>query len=123
MINKGLFLVFSLWVFPAGAVELSGLDFFVCLQKTAITVQARTLRVHQFPNKKKCAVIYSVSGQDKVIAQGGWLSFCKKTLKKAVQNLQKGLWECHSQKSIQTFYAFPQKSPKKSPKNSDFFDF
>ena len=91
---------------PLQAEELPAKDFFFCLHRKARTVEARTVRVHQFFKEKKCAVIYSVEGQDKVLSSGRWLAFCEKKAREVVNNLQKGLWKCTEQQKdkIQVFY-------------------
>ena len=105
--TKSLFFIFVLFVSPLQALELPAKDFFVCLQKTAAKIKSRTVRVHQFPNENKCAVVYSVKGKDQMVFYGGWLSFCEKKAKQVVSNLEKGLWQCTNQKNqVEVFYSF-----------------
>ena len=107
MIKNSLCILISLLTFSLQALEVETKDFFSCLQKTATTIESRTVRIHQFLDENKCAVVYSVEGQDKVISHGSWLSFCESTAAKVVANLQKGLWKCEGQKNqVKVFYSF-----------------
>ncbi len=93
---------------PLSAKEITAESFFFCQHKKATAVEARTVRIHQFPEKNKCAVIYSVKGRDQVISKGRWLSFCEKKAEQTAANLQKGLWKCDRQdKQVQVFYSAP----------------
>ena len=77
------------------------------MQRTATAVESRTVRIHQFPEENKCAVIYSIEGQDQVISQGPWFSFCEKKAEQVIANLQKGLWKCKKQQEpVKVFYSF-----------------
>lgn len=103
---RSLFFVTGLFAFPLQAMELETKEFFVCFQKKATEVESRTVRIHQFPEKNKCAVIYSVDGQDQMVSQGRWLTFCEKKAKQVAANLQKGLWKCEQQKNkVKVFYS------------------
>lgn len=97
----------SLFVLSLQASELETKEFFFCLQKKARAVESRTVRIHQFPEENKCIVVYSVYGQDQMISQGSWFSFCEKKAKQVITNLQEGLWDCkkHSNQ-VKVFYSF-----------------
>lgn len=97
----------SLFVFSLQALELESKKFFFCLQKKAKAIESRTVRIHQFPKENKCAVLYSVDGQDQIISQGKWLSFCEKKANQVTTNLQKGLWRCRKYSNqVRVFYSF-----------------
>ena len=104
---KGLLLFLTGFpLLPLQAEERTAKDFFFCQHRKARTVEARTIRIHQFLKEKKCAVVYSVEGQDKVISSGRWPAFCEKKAREVVNNLQKGLWKCEEQQKdkVQVFY-------------------
>ncbi len=107
MIKRTLFFGLALSIFSVQALEPKTKDFFLCFQKTAPRVQSRTVRIHQFPDEKKCLVIYSVKGKDQIISQGGWMTFCEKKAKQVVDNLTKGLWQCRKENQIEVFFPFP----------------
>ena len=104
---KSLSLFFlSFAFFSLQALELESKEFLFCSKKTARFIQARTLRIHHFSKENKCAVIYSIKGQDRILSHGRWLAFCKKRLKQVADNLQKGLWECEKQREpVSVFYS------------------
>ena len=94
--------------FSHSAEELTARSFFFCLHKKARAVESRTVRIHQFPKNNKCAVIYSVDGQDQMLSQGRWFAFCEKKARQVIDNLQKGLWKCKEHtKQVKVFYSFP----------------
>lgn len=105
MIRSGLFVCFSLPLLSL-AVELEAQSFFFCFQRTATGLQSRTVRVHQFPSEDKCAVFYSIKGQDRVLSLGRWLVFCNNKARQVVDNLEKGLWKCREQKGAPVFYSY-----------------
>ena len=88
----------------AQAKELKSSDFYICIKKTAVEVQSRNLRIHEFEKDQKCAVFYSVKGKDQVLSSGKWLRFCKKKLKQVIANLEKGLWDCKKKPEVEVFY-------------------
>lgn len=99
--------------FPLQSLEIETRSFFFCQHKRATAVESRTVRIHQFSEENKCAVIYSVKGQDQVVSQGRWLSFCKKKARQIVDNLQEGLWKCEQQGDlVQVFYSISQSDPE-----------
>ena len=85
--------------------ELKSTDFYICIKKTAIEVQSRNLRIHQFEKEERCVVFYSVKGKDQVISSGKWLRFCKKKLAQTIENLEKGLWNCKKKPEVQVLYS------------------
>ena len=97
--------------FSVQALELDTKSFYFCSYKTATQIKSRTVRVHYFPEEKKCAVFYAVKGKDKIIASGRWLSFCETKANQTVENLQKELWKCSPQK-IKVFYPLEKKLNK-----------
>ena len=98
---------------PIQALELDTKNFYVCSYKTATQVKNRTLRIHYFPEEKKCAVFYTIKGVDKVIASGKWLAFCETKAKELAENLEQSLWKCKSYKeTVQVFYPFEQEKTK-----------
>ena len=101
-------LFFVLMGFPVcsfSSVELESPAFFVCIRKQATAVESRTIGVYQFAEENKCAVVYSIGGQDQMVSRGRWLSFCNKKAQQVVGNLQEGLWKCHKQNKVQTVYS------------------
>lgn len=111
---KSLFLtLISFFIFSTSALELKSEPFFVCLQKTATVIQSRSIRVHQFSDKSRCAVIYSVDGRDQMISQAYRMSFCHKKAQQVVDNLEKGLWECKKQNQAELFYPVLSSSENK----------
>ena len=106
MIKSLLFVLISLSAFSPQALELETQEFFFCFQNTATTVEARTIRIHSFPEENKCAVVYSIEGQDQMISSGRWLRFCEKKAQRVIDNLQKGLWKCKKQRQkVKVFYS------------------
>ena len=105
-------LLFSL-SFSVQALELNSQSFYICTYKTATQIKNRNVRIHYFPEEKKCAVFYTIKGIDKIIASGRWLPFCKTKGKELVENLEKALWKCKfSKESVKVFYPFKeQKTP------------
>ena len=101
------FISWAYFSFQAGwALELPVKNYFFCLRQKAIAVESRTIRVQEFPEKENfCAVIYSVKGQDKIVAQGRWLAFCEKAAKKLKTRLQQNLWKCNQKTKVQVFYS------------------
>ena len=109
MIRNLSILLLSGLAFPLQSLEIEAQSFFFCQHKKATAVESRTVRIHQFPEENKCAVIYSVKGQDQMIYQGRWLSFCKKKAKQVIAKLQEGLWKCQQQDElVQVFYSVSQ---------------
>ena len=106
--------------FSVQALELDTKSFYVCAYKTATQVKNRTIRIHYFPEEKKCAVFYTVKGTDKVIASGRWLSFCETKAKKLAENIEKALWKCKFYKqSIKVFYPFEQEKALSDDNSSE----
>lgn len=104
-----LILLLSSSAFPLQSLEIEARSFFFCQHKRATAIESRTVRIHQFPEENKCAVIYSVQGQDQMLSHGRWLSFCKKKARQVVDNLQEGLWKCEQQDDlVQVFYSASQ---------------
>ena len=58
--------------------------------------------------------------RDRIISQGGWLSFCERKAKQVVDELQEqGLWKCESQHNqVKIFYAFPESTVEDKSKPS-----
>ena len=106
--------------FFAQSLELDTKNFYFCSYKTAIQVKNRTIRVHYFPEEKKCAVFYAIAGNDKLVASGRWLAFCNTKAQQIVENLQKELWKCkaHNQ-PIKVFYPFEPEKPSTDSANSE----
>lgn len=102
---KGCLLILILFSLPAWALEKPTTDFFICNQKTATSVKVRSIRIHDFSEEKKCAVIYSVQGQDELLYYGRWKSFCKNKAQEVLDNLKKGLWECEAFPPVSVFYS------------------
>ncbi|MCZ0931853.1 MAG: hypothetical protein OXJ52_01705 [Oligoflexia bacterium] len=95
--------------FSVQSLELDTKSFYFCAYKTATQVKNRTVRIHYFPEEKKCAVFYTVKGTDKIIASGRWLAFCKTKADQLVENLQKELWKCKfSNQEVKVFYPLDQ---------------
>ena len=106
MIQSLLFILINLSATSLQAWELETQEFFFCFQNTATAVETRTVRVHSFPEENKCAVVYSIDGQDQMISAGRWLSFCKKKAQRVIDNLHKGLWKCKKQhQEVKVFYS------------------
>ena len=102
------------------SLELNTESFYFCSYKTAIEVKSQTIRIHYFPEEKKCAVFHTVKGKDTLIASGRWLSFCETKAHQTVENLQKELWKCESyKKTVKVFYPFKQKQPQTYNTNSE----
>ena len=74
---KSLFLIcislFAFFCFLLLSLRQNNI-FSVCKEQ-ATAVESRTVRIHQFPEENKCAVIYSVEGQDQMISQGPMVFF------------------------------------------------
>ena len=85
MLRNLFFFFIILFVSSLQALELKTQDFFFCFKRTATSVESRTIRIHNFSKEDKCAVIYSIAGQDQMVSQGRWLSFCKKKAKKIMK--------------------------------------
>ena len=110
--KKSFLLLVSLISISGQALELEAKDFFFCIYKKATNVEARTIRIHQFPEENKCAVVYSVNGKDNMVSYGRWLSFCKSKMEQVAANLTKRLWQCEKQeKPVPVFYSFSKKAP------------
>ena len=93
--------------FYAQSLELESQNFYICSYKTATQIKSRSLRTHYFPKENKCAVFYTVKGEDKIIASGRWKTFCETKTKEVVENLEKERWSCKSQKeAVKVFYPF-----------------
>ena len=91
------------------ALELDTKAFYFCTYKTATQVKNRAIRIHYFPQEKKCAVFYTVKGLDQMVASGRWLSFCETKANELAENLEKGLWKCKFyNQAIKVFYPFEQ---------------
>ena len=104
------FLGICLLSIPLQAFELRATDFFFCTYKKATNMEARTIRIHQFPEENKCAVVYSVNGKDNMLSYGRWLAFCKNKAEQVAENLQKSLWQCTKQeKTVTVVYSFSKK--------------
>ena len=104
-----VFLLTGAFIAPSFSEELKALDYFVCEKKTATEILSRTIRVHYFPKIKKCAVIYSVKGQDRLISSGKWLAFCRRRAREQAEKIQKRLWACQQISQIEVFYASDKK--------------
>ena len=96
-----------LFMYSAGAGDLTTHSFWLCLQKRATGVGVRTLRLHHFPEENRYVMIYTKGGQDQVECQGRRRSSCEKVLNKIKANLEKGLWECKSFQHVKVFYPVP----------------
>lgn len=108
--KKKLLLWISLIAVPGQALEMEAKEFFFCVYKKATNMEARTIRIHQFPEENKCAVVYSVNGKDNMVSYGRWLSFCKSKMDQVSSNLQKSLWQCEKQENpVTVFYSFSKK--------------
>ena len=114
-----LFFLISL-SFSAQSLELETKNFYFCSYKTATLVKNRTVRIHYFPEEKKCAVFYTIKGIDQIIASGRWLSFCETKANQVVENLQKELWKCKSNsQTVKVFYPFNQEESASNNNNSE----
>ena len=89
---------------PVQALELKTEEFFFCQKKTAVSISARTVRVHYFPEQGRCFVIQSVQGRDTITARGKWQAFCRKRAKEIKDKWQKNLWSCEKQAGGEVFY-------------------
>ena len=107
VILKGkVFLFFSCLSSPfLLAEELPTKYFLFCSQKRATGITVRTIRVHYFLKEKKCLTVYSKKGKDEILAQGKWLSFCKKIALQVQTKLKEQLWDCKEQASSLVFYS------------------
>ena len=88
--------------------ELSSLDFWICQSERAEGVLVRSLRLHEFKQKKHCLVIYTAEGVDEVLAEDKWLSACQKVLQDKKNTLVRHLWDCRQFPLVYVFY--PEKS-------------
>ena len=114
-----LFFFILSFSFTAQSIELNTESFYFCSYKTATQVKSRTIRIHYFPEDKKCAVFYSVKGIDKMIASGKWMSFCETKAKQIAENLKEKLWECKIQeKEVKVFYPIEESSLKETQPES-----
>ena len=68
-------------------------------------VAIRTLKIHEFKNKKQCLAIYTVQGQDRILAENQWLSSCQKALQDQKNILTNSLWKCEEQSHVHVFYS------------------
>lgn len=89
--------------------EIPALDFWVCQSERAEGVFVRSLRIHEFKEKKSCLVIYNTPVDEKVLIEDQWLGSCQRALQDKKKELENNLWNCEVQPLVYVFY--PAKTP------------